>query len=186
MARIKGVVLNAWIQFLKARYGQARVASSIQNLDQAQQRQLAAILDSSWYPWESQQSLAKLTRVLATEADRNISYELGRFMADYAFDKVYKGLLSKESDKLARNLWLEDFLFEGVRKAKNEMVSASSYRLQYCYEPDMKPTQGMCVSTIGFCVRQAELAGVVKARVIHPEDKCAAFGQNCCEIVIEW
>jgi hypothetical protein len=187
MAEVKGVILNAWIQFLKSRYGEERVARGLQDLARAQEHQIAgAFLDSSWYPWESQGPLARLTRTLATPEDRNISFELGRFMADYAFEKVYKALLSREPDRLARNAWLEDSLFQGVRKGKSEMVGESSYLLRYTYEPGMKPTAGMCTSTIGFCFRQAELAGRTNVRVIHPEEKCAAFGNDCCEIVIEW
>ena len=187
MAEVKGVLLNAWIQFLKSRYGEDEVVGAIQNLSPAQQYQLSAgFLDSSWYPYELHATLGALTRALATPADRNISFELGRYMADYAFDKVYKKLLSRESNRLARNTWLEDSFFKGVRKVKSEMTGASSYLMRYYYEPSMKPTAGMCASTIGFCCRQAELAGEEKLKVIHPPDKCAAFGNDCCEVVIEW
>ena len=187
MADLKGVVLNAWFQFLKSRYGEDQVAGAINNLPPAKQRQLSAgFLDSSWYPFESQSSLATLTRVLATSSDANISFEMGRFMADYAFERVYKQLLSRESNRLVRNAWLEDSLFQGVRKMKSEMIAESTCLIRYYYEPGIKPTSGLCASTIGFCVRQAELAGGQDVKVVHPPDKCAVTGNDCCEVVIEW
>ena len=187
MAQVKGVLLNAWVQFLKSRFGEDQVVRAIQNLAPAQQHQVSSgFLDSSWYPFELHASLSALTRSLATQADRNLSFELGRFMADYAFDRVYKNLLSRESNRLARNTWLEDSFFQGVRKVKSEMTGESSYMMRYYYEPSMKPTTGMCASTIGFCFRQAELAGRENSKVIHPKEKCAAYDNDCCEVVIEW
>ena len=179
--------MNAWIQFLKSRYGEDRVAAATHNMPRAQQKQMSAgFLDSSWYPIESQSLLTSLTRTLATPADKNISFELGRFMADYAFDKVYKQLLSREPNRLVRNGWLEDSLFHGVRKMRSEMIGESTCLIRYHYEHGMKPTSGMCVSTIGFCVRQAELAGGNDVKVDHPDEKCAVNGNDCCEVVIQW
>lgn len=187
MAQVKGVLLNAWIQFLKSRFGDEKVVSTIQSLEPAQQRQASTrFLDSSWYEFELQGSLGALTRALATPSDRNISFELGRFMADYAFDRVYKGLVARESNRLVRNAWLEDALFQGVRSMKSEMIAESTCLIRYYYEPSVKPVSGMCSSTIGFCVRQAELAGNDNVNVIHPQFKCAVHGNDCCEIIIKW
>jgi hypothetical protein len=187
MAEIKGVLLNAWIQFLKSRYGQDEFVRGTQKLPrELQQPLVAGFLDSSWYPFESQVPLVEITRALASPADHNISFEMGRFMADYAFDKVYKGLLTRETRKLVRNGWLEDSLFKGLRTMKSEMIDESTCLIRYYYEPGMKPAFGMCASTIGFCVRQAELAGQKNVRVTHPKTKCAIGGNECCEVLIEW
>ena len=187
MAQIKGVVFNAWLQFLKSRYGEDEVQDAIQRLAAEQQATMAKpFLDSSWYPYESQACLNTLTRALATSADANLSFEMGRFMADYAFDRVYKKLLSRESNRLVRNAWLEDSLFQGVRTMKSEMIAESTVLIYYHYDRKMKPTPGMCKSTIGFCVRQAELAGGANVKVIHPDAKCAVSGNDCCEVVISW
>ena len=175
------------MQFLNSRYGEGPVVEAMQKLGPAQQAQLAKrFLDSSWYPIEAQMSLTKLTRVLATPADGNISFEMGAFMADYAFEKVYKSLLKREPNRLVRNGWLEDSLFQGIRKMKSEMIGESTVLIRYHYEPGIKPTSGMCSSTIGFCVRQAELAGGTDVKVIHPETKCAVAGHDCCEVIVEW
>ena len=187
VAQIKGVLLNAWTQFLKSRYGAERFDEAVKNVAGADRIQFAAgFLDSSWYPFEAQRPLNELTRLLVTLEDGNVAFDLGRFMADYAFSKVYKNLLSKEGHKLVRNLWLEDSFFQGLRKAESTMPSDNSCLLRYYYEPGMKPSAKLCATTIGFCVRQVEYAGGTDIKVVHPPDKCAARGNDCCEVLIEW
>ena len=123
MAQIKGVVFNAWLQFLKSRYGEGEVQDATQRLGAEQQATLAKpFLDSSWYPYESQACLNTLTRFLATPADANLSFEMGRFMADYAFDRAtLRELLTRTGAEQG----LEQRLFERIEHVVDALPNGS-------------------------------------------------------------
>src|SRR5215212_674358 len=97
MAQIKGILLKAWKDFLKNRYGDAAVQDALNSLDAEDRMLLSPIfLPSGWYPYSTLHSLRKLTRPLVTPSDKNLSVEIGRFMAEYVFTGVYRSLLEKD------------------------------------------------------------------------------------------
>jgi hypothetical protein len=186
MAEIKGILLSAWMEFLKKRYGAQAVQQSLEALnDEDRLRLSAAFLASSWYPYSTLFALQKLTRPLASPADQNLSLEIGRFMAEYVFTGVYRSLLEKDPIKQVDKFnWIRDFFFQETRKLETELMSESRCLVRYRYEGGAKPTRAICESLSGFWSRTLELSGAAQVRRAHP--KCVANKAECCEFVFDW
>ena len=185
MAEIKGVMLNAWMVFLKDRYGEQAIADKIKSLN-AEDRLLfsSLFLPSTWYKYETLHALRRLTQQLATPADQNLSVEIGRFMAEYVFTGVYRSFLVKDPAKqLKKFSWIGDFFFQEARKLETEIISEARYLVRYRYEPGATPTRSICESLTGFWSRTLELSGVSKVKSTHPT--CVTRGANYCEFIFD-
>jgi hypothetical protein len=184
MAQVKGSLINAWISFLKARYGDDKVASAIESLDASDRSDLQlSILDSSWYPIEMQKVMGRLTKVLASSSDRRLAEDLGRYTADYVYTKIYRNVLSWAPNKNQSTDWFNDLLYQGFRKCVSTQTGPSSSVTRYHYL-EGKPTSGQCRTLGAFLLRMAGLRGKKNVSIAH--QKCLAKGADCCEFVIEW
>src|SRR5258706_9121018 len=161
MAEVKGIVLTAWVDFLKKRYGAHDVAQAILTLEAADHLRVSApFLASSWYPYDTLNALRKLTRGLATPADQNLSIEIGRIMAAHVFTGVYRTLVAKTPAKQVEKIsWIRDFFFKDSLIMETEMISESSCLVRYRYDPNAHPTRSICESLSGFWSQTLELAG---------------------------
>lgn len=186
MAEIKGILLKAWMDFLKKRYGEQAVSQSLGALDAEDHAMLSPIfLPSGWYPYSTLHALRKLTRPLVTPADQNLSMEIGRFMAEYVFTGVYRTLLEKDPAKqVDKILWIRDFFFREALELEAKMTSEASSLVRYSYESSAKPTRAICESLRGFWSMMLELAGASSIKSSHP--KCVIIGGNSCEFVFQW
>ena len=186
MAEIKGILLNAWMDFLKNRYTEQAVSQALSTLS-VEDRLLfsSRFLASSWYPYNTLQALRRLTRPLVTPADQHLSVEIGRFMAEYVFTGVYRSLLVKDPIKQVEKFsWIRDFFFNETRKLETEIDGNSRCLVRYRYEPGTKPTRAICESLGGFWSKTIELAGASHVRSSHR--KCVTEGGSCCEFAFEW
>lgn len=186
MAEIRGVLLNAWVTFLKNRYGEQALATAVAPLG-AEDRALlsATFLDASWYPFETLHALRRVTRPLVTSADRDLTAEIGRFMAQHAFTGVYRSLLARDPGKqIEKFKSIGEFFFRETRKLETEITGSSSCVVRYRYEAGAKPTRAICASLAGFWSRTLELAGALEVKAAH--SKCVAAGDDCCEFTFEW
>ena len=186
MAEIKGILLNGWVKFLKDKYGDETVAKATAALEPEDRRLVPAMfLDASWYPYDSLHALRRLTRPLIKKGDGDITSEIGRYMAQYAFTGVYKSLLAhdpiKQVEKFAS---IGEFFFRDARKLETELTSPTSCLVRYRYQPGAKPTRAICGSLTGFWSRSIELAGA--SRVNGSHTKCYAAGADCCEFAFDW
>jgi hypothetical protein len=183
MAQVKGTVINAWRNFLKERYGEDKVAKAVQSLDTNDRVQLLSpILDSSWHSMELQQVMNRLTRALATAADKDLAKDLGRYMADYVHTKVYSAMLGGDVNKNKTSDWFNDVLYKDLRKCVTERKESTSRVTFYYLEG--KPTAGQCQTLSTFLARHVEIRGRKNVRCVHP--KCLTKGADCCEFVVEW
>jgi hypothetical protein len=186
MAEIKGILLTAWMDFLKTRYGSEALAKAINTLDSENLLLVSApFLASSFYPYSSLYALRKLTRSLATSAEKNLSVEIGRVMAEYVFTGAYHSLVAKDPLKqVEKILWVKDFFFKDSLILETELMSNSRCLIRYRYDAGAKPTSAICESLKGFWSKTLELSGASKLRATHP--KCAVHGATCCEFVFDW
>ncbi|HLG16896.1 MAG TPA: hypothetical protein VJH03_20690 [Blastocatellia bacterium] len=186
MAEIRGVLLNAWVTFLKNRYGEQALANAVAPLGPEDRALLSAtFLDASWYPYETLHALRRLTRPLVTSADRDLTLEIGRFMAQHAFTGVYRSLLARNPLKQVEKFTsIGEFFFRETRTLETEITGNSSCVVRYRYEASAKPTRAICVSLAGFWSKTLELAGASNVKGAHP--KCFAGGDDCCEFTFEW
>jgi hypothetical protein len=186
MAEIKGILLSAWMEFLKKRYGAQAVSQSFESLDDEDRARLsAAFLASSWYPYSTLFALQKLTRPLAKPTDQHLSLEIGKYMAEHVFTGVYRSLLEKDPIKQVEKFsWIRNFFFQETRTLETEVVSESRCLVRYRYEGGAKPTRSICESLSGFWSRTLELSGAANVKRAHP--KCVANKADCCEFVFDW
>jgi predicted hydrocarbon binding protein len=186
MAEIKGILLTAWMDFLKARYGVETVTAAIQELHSDDRLLVSApFLASSFYPYSSLYALRKLTRRFATPADKNLSVEIGRIMAEYVFTGAYRTLVAKDPVKQVEKIsWVKDFFFKDSLILETEVLGASRCVVRYRYDAGAKPTSSICESLKGFWSKTLELAGANQLVATHTT--CATKGANCCEFVFDW
>jgi predicted hydrocarbon binding protein len=185
MAEVKGVLLNAWMLFLRERYGERAVAEAMTHLRAEEQAALASpFLISSWYPFNTLFALGSLTRELGG-SERGLSFEIGRFMARRAFGEIYRQQLAKDPiTQLQKFAWVHDLLYRQAREKEVEISGPSSGVIRYRYQGEARPFPGFCSSHSGFWVEVLQMAGANRVRASHP--KCAAKGDDCCEFRFEW
>jgi len=188
MAEVKGVQLKAAIMFLRVRYGDEAVNKAIDSLSPDDRVLLPALLlDSNWYPNNVWRAVRRVSRMLMgdTETGDDFPFELGKYLAQYAFTGVYKSLLEKtpikQVEKFSR---IKDFFSQDTRDVETRMLSDSSCLVRYSYEKGAQVTRSTCASSRGFWVRTLELSGASDVKATHP--KCVLDGNNCCEFLYEW
>jgi hypothetical protein len=185
MAEIKGVLLNGWAALLKERYGEEKIDRAMLGLDVGDRARVAkSFLDSSWYPYETLHSMRKLTRMMATPADADLSFEIGEFMAERAFRGVYRSLLAKDPVKQVEKFsWISEFFFRETRKLKTD-VEGASCTVTYSYEKQATPTRAICQSLLGFWKKTLEMSGASGIKSAHPE--CITNGAKDCVFKFTW
>lgn len=186
MAEIKGILLTAWMDFLKARYGVQAITTAINELDTEDRLLVSApFLASSFYPYSSLYALRKLTRSFATPADKNLSVEIGRIMAEHVFTGAYRTLVAKDPIRQVEKIsWVKDFFFKDSLILETELFGDSSCVVRYRYDAGAKPTYSVCESLKGFWSKTLELAGATDIKATHPT--CATKGAKCCEFIFAW
>jgi hypothetical protein len=186
LAEIKGILLNAWMDYLKNRYGAQVVSHQLEILKVEDRLLLSShFLASNWYPYSTLYSLRNLTRSLATSSDRNLSIEIGRFMAEYVFTGVYRSMLVKDPIKQVEKFSrIREFFFRDTRQLETEVEGRSRCLVRYNYEIGANPTRAICESLGGFWSMTLELAGASAVKTTHP--KCVTSGGPCCEFIFEW
>jgi predicted hydrocarbon binding protein len=185
MAEIKGVLLNGWAALLKERYGDETINRAILNLSTEDQAQVARVfLDSSWYPYDTLYALRKLTRIMATPTDADLSFEIGEFMAQRAFNGVYHSLLAKDPVKQVQKFsWISEFFFRETRQLKTD-VEGKSCIVRYSYEKQATPTRAICHSMLGFWKKTLEMSGATDVECAHTE--CVTTGSATCVFKFTW
>jgi hypothetical protein len=188
MADIKGVELKAAILFLQKRFGEAAVNTAIESLSVEDQALLPPVLlDSSWYPHTVWRVVRRISRTLVgnTESGDDFPFEMGKFMAHYAFTGVYRSLLEKTPLKQVENFaWIKDFLSRNARQVETKVLSDTSCLVRYRYEEGAVPTRSTCASSMGFWTETLELSGALKVKGKHLG--CVLHGMSCCEYIFEW
>jgi hypothetical protein len=186
MAQVKGVLLNAWVEFLGKRYGEKAVADAIQKLGAEDRALLSSpFLPSSWYSYDTLHSLRSLTRSLMKPGEKRLSLDIGRAMAEYVFTGVYKTFLVQDPVKQVEKFsWIGDFFFQEARKLESQFSSETSCLVRYRYEKGASPTTAICESLVGFWSRLIELSGAKDVKASHT--KCIAKQADCCEFTFEW
>ena len=186
MAEIKGVLLNAWMDLLKKRYGEEAVAQAFDTVNRKDPTLLSPFfLPTNWYPYSTLDGLRRVTRALATPTAPVLSVEVGRHMAEYVFTGVYRTLLVKDPVKqLEKFPSIKEFFFHDTYDLEIDRTGESRCMVRYRYEPGTSPTRAICESLGGFWSKALDLAGAADTTFTHPN--CLLNGGPCCEFVLEW
>ena len=152
MAEIKGILLNAWMIFLKNRYGAEAISQGVNQLNEEDRLLLSSpFLASSWYPYSTLHSFRRLTQPLTTPTDQNLSFEIGSYRAEYVFTGVYKSLMEKNPIKQVEKFsWIREFFFQETRILETEIINDIRCLVRYRYAQGATPTRAICDSLRGF------------------------------------
>src|SRR5690348_15211920 len=131
MGEIRGIMLNAWLSFLKTRYGDQAVAAAAGKLAPEDRLQLEkVILDSSWYPIQSTRLLSKLQVAIDDKAD--VALESGRYMAEYIFTGVYRMFLARDPLSQGKKIvQASDYFYRNVHKLEVDLTGPASCTVRY-------------------------------------------------------
>jgi hypothetical protein len=186
MAEIKGVLLNAWMELLKKRYGAEAVSQAFDAVSRKDPALLSSFfLPANWYPYSMLDGLRQVTRALATPTAPVLSVEVGRYMAEYVFTGVYRTLLVKDPVRqLEKFPSIKEFFFHDTYDLEIDRTGESRCIVRYRYEPGTSPTRAICESLGGFWSKALDLAGASNTKFTHPN--CLLNGGPCCEFVLEW
>ena len=186
MVEVKGTVINAWMAFLKGRFGEAKLTSAIEKLDPESRSRLATmVLDSSWYPFELHSAMRTLTAGLRPDREKGFAVEMGRNMAHTFYTKVYTSLLVDEPLKqFQRAAWMDELLYRGWRTREIKVTGSSSCLVLYHYTAGLTPEPGHCASIRGYLIGEAEVSGGRNVKCSHPS--CMLKGRPLCEFSVEW
>jgi hypothetical protein len=183
MGEIRGIMLSAWVSFLKERYGNEAVNGGIAKLGPQDKLQMEKpILDSSWYPIETTRLLSKLQTVLDSKAD--VSLESGRYMAEYVFTGVYRMFLAHDPLTQGKKIvQASNYFYRGVHKLEVDATGPASCTVRYRLAQG-KPSTATCNTRKGWWARALELAGATSVTISHPQ--CRARGDEVCQFLMEW
>ena len=186
MAEIKGILLNAWMELLKNRYGEQAVSQAFNAVGRNNPSLLSSFfLPTNWYPYSTLDGLRQVTRALATPATPTLSVEVGRFMAEYVFTGVYRTLLVKDPVKqLEKFPSIKEFFFHDTYDLEIDKTGDAGCLVRYRYEPGTSPTRAICESLGGFWSKALDLAGASNTQFTHPN--CVLNGGPCCEFALAW
>jgi len=186
MAQIRGVLLNAWFTFFKLRYGDLAVTAALDALGPDDRRILSTpFLASSWYPYDMVSVLRRMTKELAGTGDRNLSGEIGRFMAQYTFTGIYNSLLAADPIKqVEKAAWMEGFFLSGAGSVDTEILGPTSCAMKFTYESEMTPARSICENLKGFWLSMIELSGGRDVSGEHTA--CVLEGADSCEFRFDW
>lgn len=186
MAKVKGVLLNGWMRFLKKRFGEAAVTTAIEGCSPEERRSLTRVfLPSSWYPFESLHLLRRLTRSLAGPTDLTLGFEIGRAMARHLFTGVYHTLLTHEpSAQVQQFRTTAEFCYQESVRLEATMLDSSSCVVRYRYDEGASANRAICESIAGFWTETLEMSGALNVESAHPE--CLARGGRQCEYSFKW
>src|SRR5947208_2033719 len=99
-AEVKGVLLNAQLLFMKTNWGDAQVDAAMATLQSDDAKLLGQrFLDSGWYPQQTEVAMRRLIRAMPPRAG-NVPLEVGAFIAEHAFTRVYSSLLTKDVGRM--------------------------------------------------------------------------------------
>ncbi|MFL6274764.1 MAG: hypothetical protein ACJ74G_06080 [Blastocatellia bacterium] len=186
MAEIKGVLLNAWVDLLKKRYGDQAVAAASDAVSRKDPSLRSTFfLPTNWYPYSALDGLRRMTQALATPSAPVLSVDVGRYMAEYVFTGVYRTLLAKDPVKqLEKFPSIREFFFHDTHQLEIEHTGEARCIVRYRYEAGVQPTRAVCESLGGFWSKALDLAGASNTRFTHPN--CILKGHSCCEFALSW
>ena len=187
MAQIKGVLLNAWMELLKNRYGERALSQAFSTLGRDDPALLSSFfLASNWYPYSTLDALSKVSRVLATPPAISLApEEIGRGMAEYVFKGAYRPLLVKDPIKqIEKFCSIDDFFFQDTYELETSVTGEHGCLVRYRFAPGTRPRRSICQSLGGFWSRMLELAGAEDVKSRHTN--CVTNGDPCCDFVLDW
>jgi hypothetical protein len=183
VGEIRGIMLNAWLSFLKTRYGDQAVAAAAGKLAPEDRLQLEkVILDSSWYPIETTRLLSKLQAAINDKSD--VAQESGRYMAEYVFTGVYRMFLARDPLSQGKKIMqASNYFYRNVHKLEVDLTGPASCTVRYRLAQG-RPSVATCNTRKGWWARALELAGADSVIITHPQ--CRARGGEVCEFLVEW
>jgi len=176
-------MLNAWLSFLKNRYGDDAIAGGIDKLAPPDRLELQkTILDSTWYPIETTRLLSKLQAAL--DGNTDTSLELGRYIAEYVFTGVYRMFLANDPIGQGKKIvHATNYFYRDVHKLEVDVTGPASCTVRYRLAKG-KPSIATCNTRKGWWARALELAGASSVNISHPQ--CRALGHEVCEFLVTW
>src|ERR1051326_1721547 len=117
MAEIKGIILNAWINFLKEHFGNQLFNDALQKLNPEDRSLLQTrFLAFKWYPYNIIYPIGKFSYQLGS-SEKDLFIQIGRFTASYVFNGPYRTLLAKDPIKqIEKFSWIGEVFYNETRE----------------------------------------------------------------------
>jgi uncharacterized protein (TIGR02265 family) len=184
VGRTKGAVLVARLRFVEERFGSDALGAIIAALPDDDRRTLEEIvLPAAWYPAELNARLdAAIIKHMGGDAKRAF-WELGRQSADRNLDTMHRGFLRKKSPmRLLEQTTTIYRLYYDSGSRDFEATGETSGVIVTRGAED--PTEGDCLTVMGWHQRALEKCGARDVKVTHPE--CRARGGAVCRYALAW
>ena len=184
MAKVKGVLIQAGIQYAREKTGDAGIEGILRLLaEHTPITDPELILSFEWYPIEPFLQMIRPGLGLDEEAADRLARSMGSFGIDEIVGRVYRSYLCEDDPNATAEklgiLWPQIFDSGRIETVENEPGRAVS-RLTGFESPD--PI--LCSVLCGSFARGLEVSGAGGAQVVHPT--CVHTGAPHCEFLATW
>jgi len=185
-AEARGVLIRAAYSFLKDRFGERAVTAAVGSLTPEDRLLMPTVLlDANWYPHDTWRVIRRLVRVLDPRAGVELTVDMGRYVAEYAFKGIYNPFLSPDPVKQVEKFrWMQEHFYRHVCSMDVRTLGDSSATVSLRYRKGVMITGATCAVLLGFWARTLELAGGIDVVVSH--SKCINMGSDRCEYSLCW
>jgi uncharacterized protein (TIGR02265 family) len=184
-SRVKGGVIKARLEFVRARAGEAGLESVLSRLSREDQEVLRGwILPTTWYPLDVNLRLDDAIAAILSAGDRDrIFVEMGRASADSNLGGPQRPYLREGDPHYLLRATSAIFLaYYQVGRRTYERTGDTSAVLR-TYDAE-NVTHTDCLTVVGWHQRAIELCGGKAVRVT--ETLCRTRGDPHCEYRCEW
>lgn len=182
--KIKGVVLHARQEFVKAHFGEdawERVLRSLPPEDQASLR--GTIFAAVWYPFETGERLDRAIVDVLGGGDERVFEQIGAQSARRSLSKEHSAFLSPgdpqafmRKAQLIYRFYYDTGHREYVETGPNSGV-LTTYEAETYSIPD-------CLTVIGWYKEALRMCGASEVEMV--EEECRARGGSCCRYRVWW
>ena len=179
---VKGSMVRAHLKFVRDRYGDAAVASTVAALPPEVTAEVDGVLASSWCTFES---LIKLDRAIARVCGREehaLMRELGHYSAQINLSTVYRAFRRDDIHDFFRRGAALHRQFQDFGTTEYEQVSPTRGRIRVrdatCYSP------AYCASETGYLEEVIAIHGGKDVTIM--ESSCQCANDEICTFELHW
>jgi hypothetical protein len=181
--RIKGSVLKARMAFVQQLDPASGVQRILARLPLGDRSDLAALLDTQWYPFELGQRLDDAVVAEFGGGSRDFFEKLGEASADRNLTGVHKGFLVPGDPHgfLERTPLIYSFYYDQGRR---EYQKVGPHEAVLTTHDGETYSTADCATIVGWHRRALEMIGVRNPQVV--EEECRARGGTVCRYRLTW
>jgi predicted hydrocarbon binding protein len=179
---VKGSMVRAHLKFVRDRYGDAAVASTVAALPPQVAAEVDGALASSWCTFEGLVSLDRAIARVCQREEHSLMRELGHYSAQINLSTVYRAFRRDDIHEFFRRGAALHRQFQDFGTTEYEQVTATRGRIRVrdatCYSPVY------CGSEVGYLEEVIAIHGGKDVTIMESTCQCAS--DEICTFELHW